>query len=99
MYPESKKKIKIIGGLIFEIIIIIVALLPFLSRKITPLNHFLPDWIQQRSLNIIAILAIVYAVFCLWCDDFMKKDWKEKNYTPFIALLTIIFIYITHIAS
>jgi UDP-N-acetylmuramyl pentapeptide phosphotransferase/UDP-N-acetylglucosamine-1-phosphate transferase len=99
MCPESKKKIKTTGRLIFEIIIIAVLLLPFLSRRITLLNHFPLDWIQQHSFDIIVILAIVCAVFILWCDDFIKKDWKEKNYKPFIALIAIILIYITHLAS
>jgi UDP-N-acetylmuramyl pentapeptide phosphotransferase/UDP-N-acetylglucosamine-1-phosphate transferase len=90
MHLENRKKIKSIGTIIFEITVVLCVVLFLLNHKIILLKKLLPDW--NHAFDTIVIITFLYAVFLLWCDNFIKTHWKEKDYRPLI-MIVLIFIY------
>lgn len=36
---------------------------------------------------LVATLLILYALFCMCADNFLKKQWKKKNYIPVLIIV------------
>jgi UDP-N-acetylmuramyl pentapeptide phosphotransferase/UDP-N-acetylglucosamine-1-phosphate transferase len=90
MHLKNKEKIK----LICEITVSLYAVLVLLS-KIGMLGNILPEWLLDNPYGKIVIFLLLYAIFRMWVDDFLKKKWKEKDYRPLMFIIMIAIIYLT----
>jgi hypothetical protein len=36
---------------------------------------------------LVAALLVLYALFCMYADNFLKKQWKKKNYIPVLIIV------------
>jgi hypothetical protein len=90
----NKKKIQNIGSLIFDMVIVLYAMLYISGRKITWLKEVLPDWMQRNAVHTIVAITFLYALFLLWCNVFIKTPWRKKDYSPLLAIILIIIFYL-----
>jgi UDP-N-acetylmuramyl pentapeptide phosphotransferase/UDP-N-acetylglucosamine-1-phosphate transferase len=95
MCLENKKKIKTISEVIVSVLSILFVIPPLLNRKTTLMGN-LPDWALNHSFEKIVGTVLLYAVFRFWLDDFFKKKWSERDYSPVIVILSIVSILLLY---
>jgi len=89
-----KKKILIVqmSGFFYCFLAVVLFMLPALINKS---ESTLTGWLSLKSRVIFAMIMIIsYSILMLWAQDFFKKKWNRKDYTPIcsIILATIVLI-------
>jgi len=89
----NKKKIAVRSQAIFQIIVVGYVALFVIGRK----NDFIKSLLPDSSTSVIILIAatvILLATIRLWAGDFIKKPWREKNYSSFVMLLLLLVVLV-----
>ncbi len=88
---KKNKTINHIGQLVLMVVVVFLVFIRIFAKQ----HDGLEWWLAKPKNNsmIMIFTAITYACFLLWLDDFFKKNWKERNYLPLLAVVAgIVFI-------
>ena len=91
----AKKKNLIIqsSGVFYTLVIFVFIVLPLFFKK----THIaVPKWMTPENRGIIImVIVILYSILLLWLQDFFKKKWSERDYTPIFAIILAILVGIS----
>jgi UDP-N-acetylmuramyl pentapeptide phosphotransferase/UDP-N-acetylglucosamine-1-phosphate transferase len=91
-FNKNSSHVKNTGLSIFLVSACTLVLLPMLSRRRI---IALPEWYNVKTAGIVVmIITILYSLFRLWADDFLKKSWRQRDYTPIAALVVATIVLI-----
>ena len=86
----KKKNLTIQFRMVFALIALVFFALPLFFEKI---HITVPKWMGSEIRGvIIMVILILYAVLELWLENFFKKKWKERDYTPVIIIIFAILL-------
>ena len=89
----KKKKLTIQFRGVFALIVLVFFALPLFLEKI---HIAIPKWMSSEGRGIIImIIVLLYAVLELWMENFFKKKWRERDYTPIVVIIIAILLGIT----
>ncbi|MCL2097145.1 MAG: hypothetical protein FWH23_00095 [Bacteroidales bacterium] len=75
---------------VFALIILVFFALPLFFKKI---HVAVPKWMESEMRGvIIMIILIVYSILELWLQNFFKKKWNERDYTPIIVIIIAVLL-------